>query len=53
MTPAGEGVVTGTGVEATGNVQPYNEYHPDYTYNGEPHEQPVEVLKDLVKKIVA
>jgi very-short-patch-repair endonuclease len=53
VTPAGEGVVIGTGVEATGNVQPYKEYQPDYTYSGEPHEQPFEVLKDLVKKIVA
>ena len=50
---AGEGVVAGSGAEATGNVQPYKEYQPDYTYNGEPHEQPFEVLKDLVKKIVA
>jgi hypothetical protein len=53
VTPAGEGVVTGTGVEATGNVQLYKEYQPDYTYSGEPHEQPFDVLKDLVKKIVA
>jgi hypothetical protein len=53
ITPAGESVVTGTEVEAAGNVRPYKEYQPDYTYSGEPHEQPFDVLKDLVKKIVA
>lgn len=40
-------------IESDSKSHPYKEYQPISTYQGDPHEQPIKVLKELVKQIVA
>ncbi len=40
-------------IKSISKSRPYKEYQPVSPYRGDPHEQPFEVLKELVKQIVA